>query len=51
VPQPRELAPGHLVACHHPLIESAPAEMGGAGGAAGTAQPSDSVPSPAQAQG
>ena len=26
VPQPRELAPGHLVACHHPLTEPAPAE-------------------------
>jgi oligopeptide transport system ATP-binding protein len=26
VPPPRELAPGHLVACHHPLTESAPAE-------------------------
>jgi oligopeptide/dipeptide ABC transporter ATP-binding protein len=24
VPQPRELAPGHLVACHHPLTEPAP---------------------------
>jgi oligopeptide transport system ATP-binding protein len=26
VPPPRELAPGHLVACHHPLTEPAPAE-------------------------
>jgi oligopeptide/dipeptide ABC transporter ATP-binding protein len=25
VPPPRELAPGHLVACHHPLTEPAPA--------------------------
>ena len=30
VPEPRELAPGHLVACHFPLTEPAP------GGAAGT---------------
>jgi oligopeptide transport system ATP-binding protein len=44
VPQPRELAPGHLVACHHPLTEPAPA-------GAGRAEPSDSVPSPVQAQG
>jgi oligopeptide/dipeptide ABC transporter ATP-binding protein len=26
VPEPRELAPGHLVACHFPLSESAPAD-------------------------
>jgi hypothetical protein len=26
VPAPRELAPGHLVACHFPLTEPAPAE-------------------------
>jgi len=38
VPQPRELAPGHLVACHHPLTE--PAEAGAG------AEP---VPSPAKA--
>ncbi len=44
VPPPRELAPGHLVACHHPLTESAPAD------AAGAAQ-STSVPSAAKAQG
>jgi len=44
VPQPRELAPGHLVACHHPLTEPAPADAAGA-------QPSDSVPSTAKAQG
>jgi oligopeptide/dipeptide ABC transporter ATP-binding protein len=28
VPPPRELAPGHLVACHHPLSEPAPAGAG-----------------------
>jgi oligopeptide transport system ATP-binding protein len=33
VPPPRELAPGHLVACHHPLTEPAPVEA-----AASTAQ-------------
>jgi oligopeptide/dipeptide ABC transporter ATP-binding protein len=33
VPAPRELAPGHLVACHHPLTEPAPVEA-----AASTAQ-------------
>ena len=44
VPRPRELAPGHLVACHHPLTEPAPA-------GAGRTESSDSVPSPAQAQG
>jgi len=38
VPQPRELAPGHLVACHHPLVEPAPAGAG--------AEP---APSPAKA--
>jgi hypothetical protein len=26
VPEPRELAPGHLVACHFPLTGPAPAE-------------------------
>jgi oligopeptide/dipeptide ABC transporter ATP-binding protein len=36
VPPPRELAPGHLVACHHPLTEPAPVRA---------------VPSPVQAQG
>ena len=36
VPPPRELAPGHLVACHHPLTEPAPAAE---------------VPTPVQAQG
>jgi oligopeptide/dipeptide ABC transporter ATP-binding protein len=45
VPQPRELSPGHLVACHHPLTEPAPAD------AVGAAEPSDAVPSTAQAQG
>jgi oligopeptide transport system ATP-binding protein len=29
VPEPRELAPGHLVACHFPLTEPAPAESAG----------------------
>ena len=43
VPEPRELAPGHLVACHFPLTEPAPAGAAGAGAlaspaAAGTAQ-------------
>jgi oligopeptide transport system ATP-binding protein len=33
VPPPRELAPGHLVACHHPLTEPAPVKA-----AASTAQ-------------
>ncbi|MGH3251139.1 MAG: dipeptide/oligopeptide/nickel ABC transporter ATP-binding protein, partial [Trebonia sp.] len=43
VPQPRELAPGHLVACHFPLTEPAPAE-------AGAAMPSQSA-SPTAVQG
>jgi len=30
VPEPRELAPGHLVACHFPLIEDAPADSAAA---------------------
>ncbi|MDX6341934.1 MAG: peptide/nickel transport system ATP-binding protein, partial [Trebonia sp.] len=30
VPEPRELAPGHLVACHFPLTGPAPAESAGA---------------------
>lgn len=30
VPQPRELAPGHLVACHFPLTEQAPASSAAA---------------------
>jgi oligopeptide/dipeptide ABC transporter ATP-binding protein len=42
-PEPRELAPGHLVACHFPLTEPAPAVP------AQTATPT--VPSTAQAQG
>jgi peptide/nickel transport system ATP-binding protein len=29
VPEPRELAPGHLVACHFPLTGPAPAESAG----------------------
>ena len=29
VPEPRELAPGHLVACHFPLTEPAPAADAG----------------------
>jgi oligopeptide/dipeptide ABC transporter ATP-binding protein len=40
VPEPRELAPGHLVACHFPLTEPAPAE-------AGAAMPSQSASPPA----
>ena len=40
VPEPRELAPGHLVACHFPLNEPAPAE-------AGAAVPSQSASPPA----
>jgi hypothetical protein len=31
VPQPRELGPGHLVACHFPLTQAAPAGTGQAG--------------------
>jgi oligopeptide/dipeptide ABC transporter ATP-binding protein len=30
VPEPRELAPGHLVACHFPLTGPAPSGVGGA---------------------
>jgi oligopeptide/dipeptide ABC transporter ATP-binding protein len=44
VPPPRELAPGHLVACHHPLTEPPPPDAAGAA-------PSTSVPSTAKAQG
>ena len=44
VPPPRELAPGHLVACHHPLTEPAPAE-------AGRAAQSETAASTAKAQG
>jgi peptide/nickel transport system ATP-binding protein len=47
VPEPRELAPGHLVACHFPLTEPAPA---GAAGAAGTLA-SPAAAGTAQAQG
>jgi oligopeptide/dipeptide ABC transporter ATP-binding protein len=36
-PMPRELAPGHLVACHFPLTEAAPAAAGN--GAAQTTAP------------
>ena len=44
VPEPRELAPGHLVACHFPLTEPAPAESA-------EAVPAQTAPSAAQAQG
>lgn len=47
VPQPREFAPGHLVACHFPLTEPAPAEA--AGDAA--VQATQSLPSTAEVQG
>jgi oligopeptide/dipeptide ABC transporter ATP-binding protein len=33
VPEPRELAPGHLVACHFPLTEPPPAGAAGTGSA------------------
>jgi oligopeptide/dipeptide ABC transporter ATP-binding protein len=45
VPQPRELAPGHLVACHFPLTEDAPATS------IPTQTTAPSVPSTAKAQG
>ncbi len=44
VPEPRELGPGHLVACHFPLTVEAPA------GSASTV-PSQAVPSTAEVQG
>jgi oligopeptide/dipeptide ABC transporter ATP-binding protein len=48
VPEPRELAPGHLVACHFPLTEPAPAE---AGAAVPSQSASSAVPSTAEVQG
>jgi oligopeptide/dipeptide ABC transporter ATP-binding protein len=54
VPEPRELAPGHLVACHFPLTEPAPAEsvgsVVGGTGVSGTG-PAQTLPSAAKAQG
>jgi oligopeptide/dipeptide ABC transporter ATP-binding protein len=54
VPEPRELAPGHLVACHFPLTEPAPAESAGTGvrstGVSATG-PAQTLPSTAKAQG
>jgi len=42
-PLPRELAPGHLVACHFPLTEPAPAAAGnGSSAQAATAAPATS---------
>jgi oligopeptide transport system ATP-binding protein len=49
VPEPRELAPGHLVACHFPLTEPAPAGPAGTGIRA--AGPAQTLPSTAKAQG
>ena len=46
VPQPRELGPGHLVACHFPLTQAAPA-----GTAAAAAAPQATAPATAKAQG
>jgi oligopeptide transport system ATP-binding protein len=40
VPQPRELAPGHLVACHFPLTGAAPADAAAAVPSQATAMPS-----------
>jgi len=47
VPQPRELAPGHLVACHFPLTEDAPADSAASVPAQAV---TPSVPSTAKAQ-
>jgi oligopeptide/dipeptide ABC transporter ATP-binding protein len=43
VPPPRELGPGHLVACHFPLTQSAPAGQ--------AMVPQDTTPATAKAQG
>ena len=58
VPEPRELAPGHLVACHFPLTGPAPAESAGPGvsstGVSSTGRTqaaSPAVPSTAEIQG
>jgi oligopeptide transport system ATP-binding protein len=48
VPEPRELAPGHLVACHFPLTEPAPA---GAAGAVLPQSASPTMPPAAKVQG
>jgi oligopeptide/dipeptide ABC transporter ATP-binding protein len=48
VPQPRELAPGHLVACHFPLTAAAPP---GAAAPARTQHTAPTLPSAAKAQG
>ena len=48
VPQPRELASGHLVACHFPLTEPAPA---GAGSGMSSEATTRSVPTTAEVQG
>ncbi|MGH3282384.1 MAG: ABC transporter ATP-binding protein, partial [Trebonia sp.] len=46
VPQPRQLAPGHLVACHFPLTQEAPA-----GSAAAFGPQAAPPPAPSAAQG
>jgi hypothetical protein len=48
---PRELAPGHLVACHFPLTEAAPAAANGAaqGAAQGTAPTGTTQPTTSKA--
>jgi oligopeptide transport system ATP-binding protein len=54
VPEPRELAPGHLVACHFPLTGPAPAESAGTGvrsTGVSAAGPAQTLPSTAKAQG
>jgi oligopeptide transport system ATP-binding protein len=53
VPEPRELAPGHLVACHFPLTGPAPAEAAGTGVGSTVSSPSAArtVPSTAKVQG
>jgi oligopeptide transport system ATP-binding protein len=50
-PMPRELAPGHLVACHFPLTEAAPAAANGAaqGAAQGTAPTGTTQPTTSKA--
>jgi oligopeptide transport system ATP-binding protein len=59
VPEPRELAPGHLVACHFPMTGPAPAGVAGAevsgsavvNGTAPSPPTSSAVPSTAKVQG
>jgi oligopeptide/dipeptide ABC transporter ATP-binding protein len=48
VPEPRELAPGHLVACHFPLTEEPPA---GAASTVPSQSTAPAVPSTAEVQG